>query len=179
VTALDDLVAALREEGGLLVDRLLDEPGADAVGDAATADASGGPRAAGAPDVYGLVLAAVREGYLLHYDEGRAVRPDEADLALLGGDRLFALGLARLAQLGDLDAVAELADLISLCAQAHAESDDDERARELADAAWAAVATAIGHGSAPAHARAKELARAGAPDGPASLRAAALSPQRP
>jgi hypothetical protein len=179
VSALDDLVAALREEGGLLVDRLIEAPSHDAVGDAAAADAAGGPRAAGARAGYALVLAAVREGYLLHYDEGRVVRPDDADLALLGGDRLFALGLARLAQLGDLDAVAELADLISLCAQAHADGHDESAARELADAAWAAVATAIGHGSAPAHARAKERARAGAPDSAASLRAAALAAQQP
>jgi len=39
---------------------------------------------------------------------------------LLAGDHLYALGLARLAALGDLDAVAELADVISLSAQAHA-----------------------------------------------------------
>ena len=43
------------------------------------------------------------------------------DLRLLAGDALYALGLSRLAQTGDLDAVAELADLISDCARAHAE----------------------------------------------------------
>ena len=47
--------------------------------------------------------------------------PIEPDLALLAGDRLYALGLARLAQLGDVEAVSELADVIALCAQARAE----------------------------------------------------------
>ena len=69
------------------------------------------------------------------------VRPDDPDLALLAGDRLYALGLARLAELGDLDAVAELADVISLAAQAHAEGD-----AERAAAVWAAGVAAVGHG---------------------------------
>ena len=45
----------------------------------------------------------------------------DADLALLAGDYLYALGLARLAALGDHRAVGILADLISRCAQLHAE----------------------------------------------------------
>ena len=72
------------------------------------------------------------------------MRPDDPDLALLAGDRLYALGLARLAELGDLDAVAELADVISLAAQAHAEGD-----AERAAAVWAAGAAAVGHGGGP------------------------------
>jgi hypothetical protein len=84
------------------------------------------------------------------------VRGADPDLALLLGDELYALGLARLASLGDLAAVAELADLISLLAQAQAASDP-----ELADAVWQAGAAAIGWGATPAHAAAKALARAG------------------
>ena len=84
------------------------------------------------------------------------MRGDDPDLALLLGDQLYALGLARLAELGDLDAVAELADLISLLAQAQAASDP-----ALADAVWQAGAAAIGWGSTPEHAAAKALARAG------------------
>ena len=53
------------------------------------------------------------------------------DLRLLAGDALYALGLARLAQTGDLAAVAELSDLISLSAQAHAEGRGDERGGAL------------------------------------------------
>jgi hypothetical protein len=66
------------------------------------------------------VLEAVREAYELHYGEPRAFTGMEPDLRLLAGDALYAQGLARLAELGDLPAIAELADLISSCAQAHA-----------------------------------------------------------
>jgi hypothetical protein len=45
----------------------------------------------------------------------------DRDLRLLAGDALYALGLERLAQSGDLPAVAALADLISGCARAEAE----------------------------------------------------------
>lgn len=67
------------------------------------------------------VLEAVREGYLVHYGEPRAFEDMDDDLRLLAGDTLYALGLARLAASGDLEAVAELADLISVCAHAEAE----------------------------------------------------------
>ena len=88
--------------------------------------------------VRGFVLEAVREGYLLHYDEPRAFGPMEPDLALLAGDSLYALGLARLAERGDLTAVAELADLISRCAQA-----ESEGARERIPELWSASANAL------------------------------------
>ena len=68
-----------------------------------------------------FVLEAVREAYLLHYGEPRAFDGMDQDLRLLAGDSLYALGLARLAETGDLPAVAELADLISGCAEAHSE----------------------------------------------------------
>jgi hypothetical protein len=68
-----------------------------------------------------FVLEAVYEGYLLHYGEPRLFAGMDDDLRLLAGDALYALGLARLAESGDLPAVAELADLISRSAQAHAE----------------------------------------------------------
>ena len=113
------LAAELRAEGGLLADAVVDADGP------ADARRRGG-RAR--PD-YALVVEAIREGYLQHYGEGRVVRPDDPDLALLAGDRLYALGLARLAALGDLEAVAELADVISRCAQAHAEGDPARRRR--------------------------------------------------
>ena len=68
-----------------------------------------------------FVLEAVYEGYLLHYGEPRAFTGMDADLRLLAGDALYALGLSRLAEKGDLEAVAELSDLISATAQAQAE----------------------------------------------------------
>ncbi len=83
----------------------------------------------------GFVLEAVREGYELHYGEPRAFEGMDDDLRLLAGDALYALGLARLAETGDLEAVAELADLISACAQAHAEN----RPR-AAEERWSAAA---------------------------------------
>ena len=66
------------------------------------------------------VLEAVYEGYLLHYGKPRAFVGMDPDLRLLAGDALYAHALERLAQLGDMEAVAELADLISLCAWAEA-----------------------------------------------------------
>ncbi len=100
----------------------------------------------------------IREGLHLHYGPQRLVRTDDPDLALLVGDQLYALGLAKLAALGDLDAVAELADVISLVAQAHASADP-----ELAAAVWAAGAIAIGWGSSEEHSTAKRFAREGDP----------------
>ena len=113
---------------------------------AETLHAEGGLLAAAvAPDAppdgegpYAAVLAAIREGYEQHYGQGRVLRTDDRDLALLAGDRLYALGLALLAEQGDLRAVGVLADLISECAAAHAE---DDRAR--ADTAWSRATTAL------------------------------------
>jgi hypothetical protein len=114
------LTETLRGEGGLL---------AAAVADDAPADGDG---------PYADVLAAIREGYEQHYGQGRVLRTDDRDLSLLAGDRLYALGLARLAERGDLRAVAVLADLISECASAHADG-----APERAEAAWSRATTAL------------------------------------
>ena len=75
---------------------------------------------------YALVIEAVREGYLLHYGESRLLVGHDSDLALLAGDYLYALGIERLAALGDTEAVHRLADLISTCAQLHTEGRADE-----------------------------------------------------
>ena len=129
MSALDRLARrACAADGGLLADARR----ADAAA-ARGAVRPPRPRAARHEDDYALLVEAIREGYLQHYGAGRVVRPDDPDLALLAGDRLYALGLARLAELGDLEAVAELADVISLGAQAHAEGDP-----ERADAVWEA-----------------------------------------
>jgi hypothetical protein len=88
--------------------------------------AASGPRAAADPAEYALVVEAVREGYLLHYGEPRLLADADADLALLAGDYLYALGIDRLAALGDAAAVNVLADLISRCAQLHTEGREDE-----------------------------------------------------
>jgi hypothetical protein len=126
--SLAELEHLLRGEGGLLAATVLASDAPTPYGDAA------GERLA-------LIVEAIREGYLQHYGEGRVVRPDDPDLALLAGDRLYALGLARLAELGDLAAVERLADLISQSARAHAEADPAR-----ADAIWSAVAAELGDG---------------------------------
>jgi len=143
---LGRLAASVRVGGGLLAATVADAEGEGPHGRAAAA----GPRAAGREAEYALLVEEIREGYLQHYGEGRAVRSADPDLALLAGDRLFAIGLARLAQLGDLEAVTELADVISLCAQAHAGGD-----AERAEAVWLAGARAVGRGSSPDHQAAK------------------------
>ena len=94
------------------------------------------------PDpVRAFVIEAVREAYLLHYDEPRAFGGMDADMRLLAGDALYALGLARLAQAGDLPAVAELADLISQCARAELEG-----RRDRVEGLWDGSVTALTQG---------------------------------
>jgi hypothetical protein len=75
---------------------------------------------------HGLVVEAVREGYLLHYEQPRLLAGHDPDLALLAGDYLYALGLDRLATLGDTGAVVILSDLISDCARLQAEGRPDQ-----------------------------------------------------
>ena len=78
---------------------------------------------ADAADVRSAAAELVREGYLLHYGDPRYYAIDDRDLALLAGDRLYAAGLAVLAEAGDAEAVGVLARLIAACAEAHATGD--------------------------------------------------------
>lgn len=135
--ALLQVALALRADGGLLADVVVDpSPGTPTpYGDRVAT----GPRAAADPQQYAFVMEAVREGHLLHAGAPRIVATDDDDLALLAGDRLYALGLSRLAELGDLQAVAALAEVISRCARAHAAGDED-----LARAAWEAGVEEVG-----------------------------------
>ncbi len=125
MSALDRLAAELRDGGGLL-------------GAATRPVADDRDRVADGDDDVALLLEAIREGELLHYRASRVLATDDPDLALLAGDRLYALGLERLAAMGDLEAVASLAELISTSAQAHAEGRP-----EVADAAFADAARQI------------------------------------
>jgi hypothetical protein len=93
-----------------------------------------------------FVLETVYEGYLMHYGSPRAFRGMDDDLRLLAGDALYALGLSRLASTGDVAAVTELSDLISLTARLHAE-DRAELAEELWDASARALSSEGGAGA--------------------------------
>lgn len=162
---LHRLATLVREDGGLLAAALHEAPsGATPHGDAVAQ----GPRAAGHPADLPLVIEAVREGYLLHYGAPRLMSRDDDDLALLAGDRLYALGLERLAAAGDLAAVAALSDLIALSAQAQAAGDE-----ALADAVWAAGCAEVGWGPGDDLDAAKSRAVAGETDAAEHLGAAA------
>jgi hypothetical protein len=111
VNALQALADQLRAEDTPISPHVVDPAEPSQLGD----QAGGGEHA--------LVVEAVREGYLLHHEQPRLLAGHDADLALLAGDYLYALGLDRLAALGDIRAVAILADLISTCARLQAEGD--------------------------------------------------------
>ena len=130
--------------------------------------AASGPRASAAPGEYSLMVESIREGYLLHYGKARVVADADGDLALLAGDYLYALGLERLAALGDLEAVRELSDLISLAAQLHS-GEDGHRDGGDAAALWLASVTAIAAGPEAGHEEAKLELRRGTPGAAGAL----------
>lgn len=152
--ALRALAAQLRDEDSVITPRVAEPSETAALG----ALAAAGPRAAAEGPAYALVVESVREGYLLHYGEPRVVVGADRDLRLLAGDYLYALGLERLAALGDLHAVRALSDLISLSAALHA---DGAGRDATADALWLATATAIAVGEDATLERAKSSLRAG------------------
>jgi hypothetical protein len=164
--ALARLRALLRDEGGLIASLVGDgEPG----GDSPASVAARGPRAEGRREEYELLVEAIYEGYLLHYGAPRVVRTPEADLRVLAGDRLYAIGLARLVALGDTLAVAELADTITLSALAQGAGDE-----ALAEAVWAAGARAVGWGGSEQHGRAKALVASGSAEAIEAMRTSSL-----
>ena len=89
---------------------------------------------------FALGLETIYEAYLLHYGRSRLFEPADGDTSLLLGDYLYAHGLVRVAALDAVAAVADLGELISLCAQLRGE-------RAAGDgAAWAATAAHLGNG---------------------------------
>ena len=93
------------------------------------------------PDArFALGVETIYEGYLLHYGRARLFAPPDDDVGLLLGDALLAHGLVRIADTGAVAAVADLAALLSLCAQARADSRDGD------GAAWAATSALLGRG---------------------------------
>jgi hypothetical protein len=100
---------------------------------------------------YALGLETIYEGYLVHYGRPRLFRPQDEERALLLGDYLYAHGLVRIAELGVVEAIRELAELISHCAYLRAEG------REGDGEAWADTASRLG-GDEDEGARARALA---------------------
>jgi hypothetical protein len=90
---------------------------------------------------YALGLETIYEGYLVHYGQPRLFAPPDDDTALLLGDYLYAHGVARISALQDVAAVADLAELISLCSQVRAEDSDGD------GLLWAATAALLGRGA--------------------------------
>jgi hypothetical protein len=89
---------------------------------------------------FALGLETIYEGYLMHYGRPRLFAPPDRDNALLLGDYLYAHGLVRVASFREVEAVSDLAELISLCSQLRAGDIDGD------GAAWAASAALLGRG---------------------------------
>jgi hypothetical protein len=164
--ALEELAVQLRGEESVISPHVCDPDGQVPTLGILVA---GGPRAAAAPSEYAVLFESIREGYLLHYARPRVVNDADEDLALLAGDYLYARGLERLAALGDLEAVRELSDLISLVAQLHATSQDSSGLGESSGALWLASAVAVAAGPPPGHGDAKAAVRRGDPEASRSL----------
>jgi hypothetical protein len=133
---LREVVAA---EGEAIAPALREAPPDDTLGplvQAAAADRTD-------PFEYALVVESVLEGYLLHFGRTRLLDTADPDLRLLAGDYMYALGLSRLARLGDLAAVRALADLITLSARHRAAGAGDA---ELLAGLWMLSALAVGGG---------------------------------
>ncbi len=110
--------------------------------------------------LFALAVETIYEGYLVHYGRPRLFAPGDHDTILLLGDYLYAHGLVRLATAGSVEAVADMGELISLCAQLRAEGSGGEDGP-----AWAASVALLGKGvlketddAAELVARAKEAA---------------------
>jgi hypothetical protein len=109
-----------------------------------------------ADPTFALGVETIYEGYLLHYGRPRLFAPPDDDVTLLLGDALLAHGLVRIAATGSVAAVGDLAELLSLCAQARADGLDGD------GAAWAATSALLGQGGlAEARASLRERRDAG------------------
>jgi hypothetical protein len=91
-----------------------------------------------AEERFALGVESIYEGYLLHYGCPRLFSPADRDAAVLLGDYLYAHGLVRITALGDVEAVACLAELLALCAHLRAEGEDGD------GQAWADTIGALG-----------------------------------
>jgi hypothetical protein len=89
---------------------------------------------------FALAVETIYEGYLVHYGRPRLFAPGDHDTILLLGDYLYAHGLVRLATAGSVEAVADMGELISLCAQLRAEGSGED------GPVWAASVALLGQG---------------------------------
>jgi hypothetical protein len=110
---------------------------------------------------FAIAVETIYEGYLVHYGRPRLFAPGDGDTVLLLGDYLYAQGLVRLSATGSVEAVADMGELISLCAQLRAEHSTED------GHAWAASVALLGRGvlketedSGELLARAREVAGA-------------------
>ena len=116
-----------------------------------------------ADERYAVGLETIYEGYLLHYGRPRLFAMADRDTTLLLGDYLYAHGLVRIAEHDEVEAVADLAELISLCARLQADGAPGD------GEAWAATAVWLGEGA---------IASGRVPEGPDIERALALHSAR-
>jgi hypothetical protein len=91
-----------------------------------------------AEERFRIGIETIYEGYLVHHGTPRLFETPDPDTALLLGDYLYAHGLVRIANVGDVGAVSDLSELISLCSQLRAEDADGDAAL------WAATAALLG-----------------------------------
>ena len=122
----DEIVVGAAEESSLWADCLRAEP-----------DRTPVFSPLGRPE-HALGLETIYEGYLVHYGRSRLFAPLDDDTALLLGDYLYAHGLVRIATAREVDAVADLSELISLSSQLRAEERDGD------GPLWAASAALLG-----------------------------------
>ena len=148
-TSLERLRGVVSAEGEALATALGDVPAEDTLGRLVAA--CGGPDA----EERALIVESVLEGYLLHYGTARVIATEDEDLRLLAGDYMYALGLSRLARLGDLDSVSVLADLISQSARYHATGWADGDGGDALAAFWVLTALAVGGGRWPEYEQAQ------------------------
>ena len=161
MTTTAQLHALVAAEGEAIAPGLGTPPAADVLAPLVASARAGSDGAE-----YALVVESVLEGYLLHFGRSRLLDTSDGDLRLLAGDYMYAFGLSRLAQLGDLAAVAALADLITLSARHHVAG---AAGGEVLEGLWLLTALAVGGGLWPGFEAAIAQARDGQTDSAALL----------
>jgi len=132
MSALAEIHAELKQDDRLLAEALLTSPEASAAGPTDELQSEIDPQLR-------VGVEAIREGHLLHWATGRVLNTPDLDLALLAGDRLYALGLERVAATGSRSAIASLSRLIKDSATAMAGSNV-----ALAEELWISTCASIG-----------------------------------